>query len=101
MDAITVKRHGLRWAVCDDPGTAPIAEYDTCELAELAAKQMAQESGREVRVVADTGDEQLGRVDRPDVEDVDADAPPADAVDGRTSGAGSREDTPREPQAGL
>ena len=95
MDAITVFRHGDRWAVQDDPATAPTAEYETRELAEVAARQIAGD--REVVVRDDDGGD-LGRgggvADR-EVRDADA------AIDGRTAGAGSGDDTPREEQAGF
>jgi hypothetical protein len=57
MDAITVRRHGTRWAVFTGTDTAPAAEYDSRELAEVAARQQA--AGREV-VVEDEGDTALG-----------------------------------------
>jgi BirA family biotin operon repressor/biotin-[acetyl-CoA-carboxylase] ligase len=98
MDHVIVRRHGTRWAVLDSPDTAPSAEYETRELAEMAARQAA--GGRQVVVEEDTGDEQLGTggglpADEDDVRGADA------GIDGRTSGAGSGTETPREPQAGL
>jgi hypothetical protein len=95
MDAITVFRHGDRWAVQDDPATAPTAEYETRELALLAARQVAGD--REVVVRDDDGGDlgAGGGVADPEVAGSDA------AIDGRTSGAGSGEDTPREEQAGF
>jgi hypothetical protein len=95
MTAITVFRRGGRWAVQDDPDTAPTKEYETRELAELAARQMAD--GREVVVREEDGGD-VGRGGG-----VEEDGPPSRdvAIDGRTSGAGSRDETPREPQAGL
>ena len=88
MGSIIVKRHGDRWAVDDGSGTAPAEEYDTRELAEVAARQLA--GGRDVRVVDASGDEQLGQVTDPDVE-------------GREPESGRLEssEVPREPQAGL
>jgi hypothetical protein len=97
MDAIIVRRHGGRWAVQDGPDATPDAEYDTRELAETAARQRA--GGREV-VIHDGGDDaelgggggaDRGRGPR------GADG----AIDQRTGGAGSADETPREPQAGL
>lgn len=87
MDPIIVRRHGGRWSVQDDPATAPEAEYETRELAEVAARDLAGESGREV-VIDDSGDE-LDDTGHP------ARGPSADS-------AGIPDDElPREPQAGL
>ena len=100
MDAIIVKRHGGRWAVQDVAGTAPSEEYDTRELAEIAARQLAGESGREVRVDASAGDAQLGQVTEPDVEGeepIEGDA----GVHERTGGAATGTEMSREGQAGL
>jgi hypothetical protein len=100
MDPIIVKRHGDRWAVQDGDDTAPIEEYDTRELAEVAARQQAGDGGREVRVDESSGDEQLGQVTEPDVEDeqpMEGDA----GVHERTGGAATGTEMPREPQAGL
>jgi nitrite reductase/ring-hydroxylating ferredoxin subunit len=97
MDPIIVRRHGGRWAVQDGPDYTPTAEYETRELAETAARQDAGE--REVVVQEDTDDAQLGiGGGLPDGEDVRG----RDAgIDQRTGGAGSLDETPREPQAGL
>jgi hypothetical protein len=100
MDPIIVRRHGQRWAVQDNLDTAPAQEYDTCDLALVAAKQLAGESGREVEVIQDSGDEQLGQVTDPDVRDggpTEHDA----GVHERTGGAATGTEMPREPQAGL
>ena len=100
MQPIIVRPHGLRWAVQENPDTAPAQEYDTCELALVAANQLAAESGREVEVVQRTGDEQLGRADQPDVEDrgpLQHDA----GIHERTGGSATGTEMPREPQAGL
>ena len=100
MDPIIVRRHGQRWTVQDNPDTAPAQEYDTCDLALVAAKQLAEASGREVEVEKDTGDEQLGQVTDPDVRDggpTEHDA----GVHERTGGAATGTEMPREPQAGL
>jgi hypothetical protein len=95
MSEITVFRHGDRWAVQDDPETAPTAEYENREQAEMAARQIAGD--REI-VVRDEDHGDLGSgggVMDGDVNDRDG------AIDLRTGGAGSGDDTPRESQAGL
>jgi hypothetical protein len=100
MDPIIVKRHGERWAVQDGGETAPIEEYDTRELAEVAARQRAEGSGREVLVDESAGDEQLGQVTEPDVEGerpTEGDA----GIHERTGGAATGTEMPREGQAGL
>ena len=98
MEPIIVRRHGDRWAVQESEGTTPAQEYDTRELAEVAARQIA--GGREVKVIEDTGDAQLGQVREPDVED--AGPPEGDpGVHERTGGAATGTEMPREPQAGL
>jgi hypothetical protein len=100
MDAIIVRRHGDRWAVQDDAATAPSEEYDTRELAEVAARQLAGDSGREVRVDDSADDQRLGQVTEPDVEGerpTEGDA----GVHERTGGAATGTEMPREPQAGL
>jgi hypothetical protein len=100
MDAIIVRRHGDRWAVQDTASTAPSEEYDTRELAEVAARQLAGNSGREVRVDDSAEDQQLGQVTEPDVEGerpTEGDA----GVHERTGGAATGTEMPREPQAGL
>ena len=97
MDHVIVRRHGTRWAVLDRPDTAPTAEYETRELAEMAARQQA--GGRQVVVEDDAGDAQLGTGGGLPTDD---DVRGADAgIDGRTGGAGSGTDTPRQSQAGL
>jgi hypothetical protein len=93
MDPIIVRRHGGRWSVQQDAATAPEAEYDTRELAELAARDIAGESGREV-VVEEEGD------------GLDDTGHPAPAGRGGSAGAGQAgasadDELPREPQAGL
>ena len=98
MDVIIVKRHGDRWAVQEGEGTTPAEEYDTRELAEVAARQLA--GGREVRVDDSADDAQLGQVTEPDVEDerpLDGDP----GVHERTGGAATGTEMPREGQAGL
>jgi hypothetical protein len=96
MSAITVFRHGDRWAVQDNPDTAPTAEYETREAAESAARQLAGDREVVVRDDVDGGD--LGHgggiADR-EVAGRDA------AIDRRTAGHGSGDDTPREEQGGL
>ncbi len=98
MTPILVVPHGGRWAVKESPEATPIAEYETCELAELAAKQMAEERGVEVVVDRDAtpdgdcvenvhgeGEENLG---------------PADPIDIRTGDTRGTEEA-RLPLAGL
>jgi hypothetical protein len=98
MDHVIVRRHGTRWAVLDSPESAPAAEYETREQAEMAARQQAGD--RQVVVDEGTGDAGLGGGggvpgDERDVRGADA------GIDGRTSGAGSGTETPRETQAGF
>jgi hypothetical protein len=100
MDPIIVKRHGERWAVQDNQGTAPSEEYDTRELAEVAARQLAGDSGREVRFEDGGGDRQLGQVTEPDVEGEEPQEGDA-GVHERTGGAATGTEMPREGQAGL
>jgi Uncharacterized protein conserved in bacteria (DUF2188) len=93
MDPIVVRRHADRWAVQDDPRTAPAEEYETRELAEIAARDLARESGREVVVH-----------DAPDHPDDSDDRGPSDQ--GESPSAGTNvgvpdDETPREPQAGM
>src|SRR4051812_29941445 len=101
MDPIIVKRHGERWAVQYDTQTAPTEEYDTRELAELAARNLSGESGREVRVIEETGDGQLGQVPDPDTPGADGPTDHDAGVHERTGGAGTGTEMPREPQAGM
>ena len=91
MSEITVFRHGDRWAVQDDPSTAPTAEYGTREEAEMAANQIAD--GRRVVVREDTG----GGERVPDAPGGGPD--PAAGIDSR-QGEGVLE-TPRVEQGGL
>ena len=51
MPDITVHRHGDRWAVREDGGESPIAEYPSRAAAESAARQRAD--GGSVRVEED------------------------------------------------
>lgn len=97
MDPIIVRRHGGRWAVQLGPDETPIEEYDTRELAELAARQQAD--GREIVVDASENDASLGGGGGTDrgTGPRGADA----GIDQRTGGAGSGDETPREPQAGM
>jgi Uncharacterized protein conserved in bacteria (DUF2188) len=91
MSEITVFRHGDRWAVQDDPSTAPTAEYGTREEAEMAARQIAGD--REVVVREDTG----GGERVPDAPEGKPD--PGAGIDAR-QGEGVLE-TPRVEQGGL
>jgi hypothetical protein len=51
MDPIEVVPHGgNRWGVKDHPDRPPVSEYPTREQAELAARDLARESGAEVVV---------------------------------------------------
>ena len=93
MEPIIVRRHGGRWSVQDDPSSTPEAEYDTRELAEVAAREKAGESGREV-VIDDTGDG-LDDTGEP------APAESGGATGGGPSGGPPDDEMPREPQAGL
>ena len=89
----TVKRHGDRWAVLGD-GDTPVAEYETRELAEAAAR----ERGGPVRVDETPDGPNLGSGGAgPERHVRDRDA----GIDQRTGGAGSGLDTPRESQAGT
>ena len=102
MSQIRVEPHGGRWAVKESPDATPIAEYETCELAELAAKQMAEERGDGTEVVINR--EGAGRFERP------ANAHPeehetelaegVDPIDLRMSDIRDAEE-PRTPQAGM
>ena len=98
MTPILVVPHGGRWAVKESPQATPIAEYETCELAEMAAKQMAEERGVEVVVDRDAPNE----FDRP--ENVHPEDPKSegtvDPIDIRTGDTRGTEEA-RLPQAGL
>jgi hypothetical protein len=51
MSSIEVVPHGgNRWGVKDHPDRPPVSEYPTREQAELAARDLARESGAEVIV---------------------------------------------------
>ena len=94
MAKITISRHGDRWALSEDGGT-PIAEYETRELAELAARNRdgdyeIDDTPREECLGGGAiGDETTG------VRSSDA------GIDQRTGGAGSGDQTTSEPQGGL
>jgi hypothetical protein len=45
---VYIARHGNRWAVKEGPDATPVSEYPTREQAELAARQMAEETGGQV-----------------------------------------------------
>lgn len=100
MSQILVEPHGGRWAVRDAPGATPIAEYETCELAELAARDIAAESGAEVVVHR----EGAGGPERPDnvhPEEHETElAEPVDPVETRTGDVRGNEE-PRVQQAGM
>jgi Uncharacterized protein conserved in bacteria (DUF2188) len=96
MDPIIVRRHAGRWAVQEDPETAPLDEYETRELAEVAARDLAAQSGRTV-VVHDGPGEPESRKDRGDQAPADGGAPTSDGTDIVVPD----DETPREPQAGL
>ena len=100
MDPIIVRRHGRRWAVQENPETAPSQEYDTRELAETAARQLAGDSGRAVEVDESPRDEQLGQVTQPDAEGATPTEHDA-GVHERTGGSATGTEMPREPQSGL
>jgi hypothetical protein len=95
MQPIIVRRHAGRWSVQDDPEAAPVEEYETRQLAEIAARDLAEESGREV-VVHDDFDDAESRDDGGD------EAPTDDGGRiGATDIGVPDDETPREPQAGL
>ena len=100
MNEIVVEPHGGRWAVKEAPDATPIAEYETCELAEMAARQLADERGAEVVV----NREGAGRFERPDnvhPEEHESDlAEPVDPVNTRTGDVRGNEE-PRVQQAGM
>ena len=101
MTEILVEPHGTRWAVREAPGATPIAEYETCELAELAAKQLAEERGGAEVVVNREG---AGRFEHPTnahPEEHETDlAEGVDPIDVRTSDVRGAEEA-RTPQAGM
>jgi hypothetical protein len=99
MSDVIVRRHGTRWAVLDSPDSAPTAEYETRELAEMAARQQA--GGRQVVVDEDTDDQRLGTGGGVPSDDADTVRGTDAAIDERTGGAGSGAESPRETQAGL
>ena len=98
MTPILVVPHGGRWAVKESPEATPIAEYETCELAEMAAKQMAEERGVEVVIDRDA------KPDGDCVENVHAEGAesegPVNPIDIRTGDTRGTEEA-RLPQAGL
>ena len=100
MSQILVEPHGGRWAVKESPDATPIAEYETCELAEIAAKQLAAERGAEVVV----NREGAGRFERPPnahPEEHETElAEGVDPIDIRTGDVRGTEEA-RTPQAGM
>jgi len=95
MEPVTIRRHGDRWAVHDPDSSAPDSEYKTRQIAEVAARDKAGD--REVVIDETPRDEGLAAADDARGRPSDRDA----GIDQRTGGAGSAQDTPREPQAGL
>jgi hypothetical protein len=98
MTEILVVPHGGRWAVKCGPDASPIAEYETCELAEMAARQLAVD--RDAEVVVQRGD--AGRFERPEnvhTEDSKT-GEPTDPVGVRTGDTRGTEE-PRVQQAGM
>jgi hypothetical protein len=98
MTQILVVPHGGRWAVKESRDATPIAEYETCELAQVAARQLADDRGGEV--VIDRTD--TGRFDRPDNLHPEGDDDPThpDPISQRTGDTRGTEEA-RLPQAGL
>jgi hypothetical protein len=99
MNQILVEPHGGRWAVRTAPGAMPLAEYETCELAETAAKGIAAKRGAEVVV----NREGSGRFERPanvHTEDEGRAGGGGDGVDQRTGDTRGTEEA-RTPQAGM
>ncbi len=100
MNQIVVEPHGGRWAVKESPDATPIAEYETCELAEMAAKQLAAERGADVVV----NREGAGRFERPPnahPEEHETElAEGVDPIDIRTGDVRGTEEA-RTPQAGM
>ena len=101
MTQILVEPHGGRWAVKESPDATPVAEYETCELAELAARQLAEERGGLEVVVNREG---AGRYERPPnahpEEHETALAEGVDPVDVRMGDVRGAEEA-RTPQAGM
>ena len=100
MNQIVVEPHGGRWAVRDAPGAMPVAEYETCELAEVAARQLAEERGAEVvinREGAGPGERPANA--HPEEHETEL-AEGVDPVDVRTGDVRGPEDI-RAPQAGM
>lgn len=96
MTPILVVPHGGRWAVKESPEATPVAEYETCELAEVAARQLAGERGTDVVVDRDASGEPAGP------ENVHAEDEPrgGDGIDQRTGDTRGTEEA-RAPQAGM
>ena len=100
MSQIRVEPHGGRWAVKESPDATPIAEYETCELAEVAAKQLAAERGAEV-VVDRGGAAAFERPANAHPAERETDlAEGADPIDVRTGDVRGTEEA-RTPQAGM
>lgn len=102
MTEILVEPHGGRWAVKESPDATPIAEYETCELAELAAKQIAEERGGLEVVVNREG---AGRFERPanahpEEHETELAGDGPDPIDIRTGDTRGTEEA-RLPQAGM
>ena len=99
MTQILVEPHGGRWAVTDAPGATPIAEYETCELAEVAARQLAAERGAELVVNREA--EAFDRPANAHPEERESElAQGGDGVDVRTGDTRGVEEG-RTPQAGM
>lgn len=96
MTQIFVVPHGGRWAVKTAPDASPIAEYETCELAELAARDLARDRGGEV--VVERGES--GRFERPANVHTEDEPRPRGGIDQRTGDTRGTEEG-RAPQAGL
>lgn len=97
MTQILVVPHGGRWAVKESRDATPVAEYETCELAEVAAQQLAAERGGEV-VVSREADDFEGP-DNVHTEDPESEQG-EDPIETRMSDVRGSEE-PRTPQAGL
>jgi hypothetical protein len=87
MPRITVRPHHDRWGLYEDGVPTPVAEYDTRELAELAAR--------------DRGDEVVVEEGRPRDSATEPQAEGGHDAHPRAGGAGPGGDAPREEQAGL